>query len=171
MIEKSKPQTNYPFVYSDTLNLKTSDIDGSQFGSKNVINKYNSVNSGLLINDVLGAQTSSLKRGIVTVRKTNPLVPNYILPGSKEVTLSDNNPYGKTSTNFKFRTASHLANNNNLPRVNREEIRNATQTLTLPNEVNDIKNIRENAHNESNNKTEKMYSNTEGNNERLLNIL
>ena len=69
MIEKSKPQTNYPFKYADPLNLKIQDIDGCQFGSKNRINKYNSKYSGLVINDVPGAQSSSLKKGIVSQRQ------------------------------------------------------------------------------------------------------
>ena len=43
-IEKSKPQTQYPFFYQPALNLKLDDIKGTNIGSKNKINKFNSNN-------------------------------------------------------------------------------------------------------------------------------
>ena len=143
--------------------MKITDIDGSQYGSKNKINKYNSIYSGLLINDVPGAQTSTLKKGIVTLRKTDPLAPNYIIPGSKEISLSENNPYGKTSDNFKIRTLSSIPFQGHLPSLTREEIKNVGDSMFVQNNTNENKNIRENIENVDQNVNDKMYFKTEGN--------
>lgn len=40
----------------------------------------------MLTHDIDKANSSSLKKGIVTNRLTNPLMPNYQFPGNKEVT-------------------------------------------------------------------------------------
>ena len=37
------------------------------------------------IHDIEKTAASSLKKGIVTKRQTNPLMPNYQFPGGKEV--------------------------------------------------------------------------------------
>jgi len=34
--------------------------------------------------DIDKAQASTLKKGISTIRQTNPLMPNYQFPGAKE---------------------------------------------------------------------------------------
>jgi hypothetical protein len=94
-IEGSKPVTNSIYNYQDPFNLKTSDIDGTAAGSKNRINKFSGQNYNLRTDDFRGASCNSLKKGIETKRQTNPLNPNYILPGQKELG-SNNNPYGNT---------------------------------------------------------------------------
>jgi hypothetical protein len=46
------------------------------------------------IDDIHGAQSSTLKKGVQTKRATNPLDPNYVLPGSSELgSTNANNPY------------------------------------------------------------------------------
>lgn len=92
-IEKSKPATVYPYVYNDPFNLKVDDIDGTCSGSKNRINKFTALNQNLNIKDISGAAVGSLKKGIVSNRHTNPIMPNYVLPGSS-LYGNDNNPYG-----------------------------------------------------------------------------
>jgi len=37
-------------------------------------------------NDIDKCMSSSLKKGIVTSRQTNPLMPNYQFPGNKDFT-------------------------------------------------------------------------------------
>lgn len=94
-IEGSKPVTFPPIVYADPFNLKTSDIGGAQIGSKNKFNRFTSPNFNLVLGDIEGAKSGSLKKGIVSERMTNPLDPKYNLPGDKELE-KDNNPYGYT---------------------------------------------------------------------------
>ncbi len=94
-IEGSKPVTFAPFIYADPHNLKTADIGGAQIGSKNRFNRYTSPNFNLILSDIDGAKSGSLRKGIVSERQTNPLNPNYILPGDREL-AKDNNPYGNT---------------------------------------------------------------------------
>lgn len=101
MIEGSKPQTIYPFNYPVAYNLKVDDIDGSNVGSKNRINKFHSVyDCNLNVKDVPGAEVGSLKKGIVTQRNTNPINPKYKYIGDSEIGLTNsNNPYGKKEEN------------------------------------------------------------------------
>jgi hypothetical protein len=94
-IEGSKPVTNSLYSYADPFNLKTADIDGTTTGSKNRINKFVGQNFNLRTDDFRGATSNSLKKGIETKRMTNPLNPDYLLPGHKEF-VSSNNPYGST---------------------------------------------------------------------------
>jgi len=95
-IEGSKPVTYPPIVYADPFNLKTDDISGAQIGSKNKFNKYSSMNHNLILNDIDGAKSGSLKKGIITQRITNPLNPLYSNPGNNELIGVNNNPYGNT---------------------------------------------------------------------------
>ena len=39
----------------------------------------------MVTQDIAKAQASTLKKGIDTIRQTNPLMPNYQYPGTKEV--------------------------------------------------------------------------------------
>jgi hypothetical protein len=94
-IEGSKPITFLPIIYPDPLNMKTTDISGAQIGTKNKFNKYSSMNFNLNLNDIENAQSGSLKKGIKTYRKTNPVDPIYTLPGHLE-TAPNQNPYGDT---------------------------------------------------------------------------
>lgn len=94
-IDGSKPVTYPPFVYADPFNLKTSDIGGAQIGSKNKFNRFTSSNFNLVLGDIEGAKSGSLKKGIVSERQTNPLDPKYAMPGDKELG-KDINPYGNT---------------------------------------------------------------------------
>jgi hypothetical protein len=77
------------------MNLKVVDIDGTQIGSKNKINKFVGQNFNLVLNDIRGTDAGSRKKGISTIRQTNPLTPDYMYLGQVELG-KDYNPYGKT---------------------------------------------------------------------------
>jgi hypothetical protein len=120
-IDGSKPLSFNPFHHPDPMNLKVTDIDGTQIGSKNRINKYVGQNLNLIVNDIKGTDAGSRRRGITTDRHINPLTPNYVYPG--QVELKDNyNPYGNTLklTKKKFdvqkvsqnKTVSHIGAKN-----------------------------------------------------------
>ena len=103
-IEKSKPQTQYPYFYQPSLNLKLDDIKGANIGSKNRINKFTGNNYELTTKDIKGCKAGSLKKGIVTKRCTNPLNPNYQYLGEKQLQGSK---FGEYSEKGQF------SNNNN----------------------------------------------------------
>jgi hypothetical protein len=77
------------------MNLKVVDIDGTQIGSKNRINKFVGQNFNLVLDDIRGTNAGSKLKGISTLRNLNPLTPDYVFPGQVELG-KDNNPYGKT---------------------------------------------------------------------------
>ena len=84
-IEKSKPQVQYPYYYKPPLNLKLDDIKGNNPGSKNFINQFNGKNFELCIADIEKSGPGSLKKGIITKRCINPLMPKYQYLGEKEL--------------------------------------------------------------------------------------
>lgn len=119
-IEGSKPQSLYPFIHKDPKNLKVSDILGAQSGTRNKINRFNSMNFNLMLSDLKKSHAGSLKKCIVTKRQTNPLVPEYINPGDSEIFNNDNNPFGegckknkKNWKNFNISMGDHNLNNEN----------------------------------------------------------
>jgi hypothetical protein len=96
-IEGSKPTPFHPMIYSNPMNLKTDDVPGAQIGTKNKFNKFTSMNHNLNLSDIHNAQSGSLKKGINTFRKTNPLNPEYKFPGNVELSKNNNNnPYADT---------------------------------------------------------------------------
>jgi hypothetical protein len=95
MIDKSKPATIYPYNYPDPYNLKVNDIDGTQIGSTNKINKFIGNDYNLNLRDINGTKAGSKKKGIMTPRQTNPLDPSYVLLGHIELGRN-NNPFGAT---------------------------------------------------------------------------
>ena len=136
-IEKSKPQTQYPFFYQPALNLKLDDIKGTNIGSKNKINKFNSNNYELTTQDIKGCNVGSLKKGIVTQRCTNPLMPEYQYPGEKELQGFKFGEYSK-----KQRAKSVIINNKNIDKKiqNKEEEKNENNKINEPKmvRINDI---------------------------------
>ena len=127
-IEKSKPQTQYPFFYQPALNLKLDDIKGTNIGSKNKINKFNGNNYELTTQDIKGCNVGSLKKGIVTQRCTNPLMPNYQFPGAKELQGSKFGEYSKKQRAKSVVTNNKNINSNNknidINNQNKEEVKN-----------------------------------------------
>lgn len=95
-IEGNEPMTYPPIIYADPFNLKTTDIIGTQIGSKNKLNRFSSENYNLIIDDIEGSKSGSLRKGINGKRMTNPLQPEYDLPGNLEFIGKDYNPYGST---------------------------------------------------------------------------
>ena len=138
-IEKSKPQTQYPFFYQPALNLKLDDIKGTNIGSKNKINKFNSNNYELTTQDIKGCNVGSLKKGIVTQRCTNPLMPEYQYLGEKELQGFKFGEYSK-----KQRAKSVITNNKNNKNINKninkEEANNEKNNINEPKmvRINDI---------------------------------
>ena len=77
------PLRNDPF-YSAT-SLKTNDIMGCQTGTKGLGNFHTRTREQIrdfrTIDDIPGALSGSLKRGLVSPRRLNPLNPSYKIPG------------------------------------------------------------------------------------------
>ena len=90
-IEKSKPDSKYPYYYKPALNLKLDDIKGSNPGSTNYIKKFSGKNFELYNSDIPKTNASSLKKGITTNRCTNPLNPKYQYLGEIELKQKKNN--------------------------------------------------------------------------------
>ena len=127
-IEGSKPVTFHPMIYPNPLNLKTSDVPGAQIGSKNKFNKFTSMNHNLILSDIENAQSGSLKKGITTFRKTNPLNPDYKVPGHVEL-FKNNNPYADTlhskkKPNTVQFTPGELAVKERLEKMQRDSMNN-----------------------------------------------
>ena len=143
-IEKSKPQTQYPFFYQPALNLKLDDIKGTNIGSKNKINKFNGNNYGLITHDIKGCNVGSLKKGIVTKRCTNPLMPNYEYLGAKEIQGSKFGEYSKKqrakSVINNNKTNININNKNIEKNIPKEEAKNENLNLNEPKmvKINDI---------------------------------
>jgi hypothetical protein len=112
-IEKSKPQTNSPFFYQPILNLKLDDIQGTNVGSKNKINKFNGNNYELITHDIKGCNVGSLKKGIVTQRCTNPLAPEYQYLGATEFQGSKLGEYSKSKRAKSVANSNNTSSNNN----------------------------------------------------------
>ena len=137
-IEKSKPHTQYPFFYQPALNLKLDDIKGTNIGSKNKINKFNGNNYELTTQDIKGCNVGSLKKGIVTQRCTNPLMPNYQYPGAKELQGFKFGEYSK-----KQRAKSVITEHNNLKTNNNNDInKNKKEETKKENNINEPKMVR-----------------------------
>jgi hypothetical protein len=128
-IEGSKPVTFHPMIYPDPLNMKTADVPGAQIGSKNKFNKFTSMNHNLILKDIDKAQSDSLKKGITTFRKTNPLNPDYKVPGHLE-NAKHNNPYADTlyskpkPKTTQTRTPGELAIKNRVDKMKKNMMNN-----------------------------------------------
>jgi hypothetical protein len=88
-VSGSKPKQ---YVRADSnahsRHLDTSDIEGAKAGS--IYNKYKDrkeFRAPNQIADIEGAQAGTLKKGVNSVRTTNPLDPSYSLPGNSEEAL------------------------------------------------------------------------------------
>ena len=117
-IEKSKPKTIYPYFYQPALGMKVDDIYGTNIGSKNHINKFNGKNFEMMTSDIKGCNVGSLKKGIVTNRCTNPLNPNYELPGMKETDGLKNGEYSKKKCRAVSQNFNRNLNKNNKNNIN-----------------------------------------------------
>lgn len=61
--------------------------------------------------DIHGAQVGTLKKAPATVRATNPLNPEYQIPGNQELATTQNDPYG--NFNQQNKTNAQSMNNYN----------------------------------------------------------
>lgn len=131
-IQGSKPATNNPYVYPDPFNMKTTDIQGTQVGSKNAINKFSGQNFNLQLGDIRGARSGSLKKGITTKRMTDPLDPRYVIPGQIQLEGVNNNPYGNTI----FSKSAKVRQNSTMPAVKGSDKKNIAQSNSQNNNNN-----------------------------------
>lgn len=149
MIEKSKPQTNYPYTYPFAYNLKCDDIDGCHVGTKNRINKYQSPNEyNLNIKDIPGAGAGSLKKGIVTERNTNPINPKYKYIGGVELgNKFENDPYAKNAknSNLTYEESKSLHNEENVHKVRFDNQKDSTTmpNINKPKIYDNLKNVKD----------------------------
>ena len=150
-IEKNRPLVGSQYLYKVPLNLKVDDIEGSNIGSKNKYKKFNSNNFYYNVNDIKGAQTGTLLKGMFTKRRTNPLWPKYKYLGEEELKgYFNNNPYNNYNTISSFNRSKSLTNsttneiknkkNNNeknTEEINQEKEENPKiKSLTINNEKN-----------------------------------
>ena len=108
-IEKNKPVVYSNYLMENPLNLKLNDIEGSNVGSKNKFKNFIGKNFCYNNNDIIGAQSGTLLKGISTKRMTNPIWPKYKYPGQDELKgFYENNPY-KSYNNLAIVTQSKSA--------------------------------------------------------------
>ena len=122
-IEGSKPLVGSKYMYKVPLNLKVDDIEGSNIGSKNKYKRFMGNNYCYITNDILGAQSGTLLKGISTKRMTNPLWPKYKYLGEEELKgYYANNPYNNYNTISSMnRSRSYNNNINKLNKINKEK--------------------------------------------------
>lgn len=124
----STPKRRHPIEVNKHTNfiLHCEDIEGAAASTKGnpvIINKsrreFRITNK---VDDVEGAFSGSLKKGIVTRRHLNPVDPTYLMPGNKEETTKSQKETGTiqkspiqkdTKTENSFGNASQLADNSN----------------------------------------------------------
>ena len=79
-----------------SLILQTGDIEGAQPGTKGLgvfaHHQRKTIKSTNKIDDIAGSTVGSLRKGVLTNRTSNPLVPDYAMPGSTE--YGENNAFG-----------------------------------------------------------------------------
>ena len=161
-IEKSKPQTMYNFMYKPGFNLKLDDIEGTNIGSKNKINKFIGKNFGFNVTDIEGCKTGSLKKGIVTNRCTNPLNPNYQLLGEKELSGIKNGEYSVKINNIEKNIEK--INDNNKSDNKKMEINNSENEPKMM-KLNDITNFDNKVYKTESN--ENFFKNIYNNNDKI----
>ena len=164
VIEKSKPQTIYPYTHPVPFGLKTDDIIGAQVGSKNKINAFTGRNYEMTTNDIKGCSVGSLKKGISTMRCTNPIYPKYQYLGNEELKQSENQKK-------KMHRAQSVGINKNIGNVNKfnkkpsihsnEEQKNPVNDNINNNNINDNNNINNDNNNNENINNENI--NNDGN--------
>ena len=111
-IEKNKSLVGSSYMYREPFNLKVDDIEGCNIGSKNRYKKFKGQNYCYNTNDIPGAQSGTLLKGISTKRMTNPLRPKYKYPGAEELKgYYENNPYNKYYTATSFNSSKSSPNN------------------------------------------------------------
>ena len=106
-IDGNAPLFYGKYLYRNPFNLSTTDIKGSNPGSKCPILKFKGNTYYLKTKDIYGAQGDTLIRGIITKRNINPINPKYQYLGHREIQNMDNNPYF-----IKFNDNKKNENNN-----------------------------------------------------------
>jgi len=93
--------------------LEVADIHGSAAGSRRLGAFHSTSRRHFLnpndISDIGGAQPDTLKKGVQGTRVTDQLNPDYQIPGSKEQSNVDNDPFGGSSLDPRFIAARKAA--------------------------------------------------------------
>ena len=142
-IEKNRPLVGSSYMYKVPFNLKIDDIEGTNIGSKNKFKKFQGNNYCYNINDIPGAQSGTLLKGISTKRMTNPLRPKYKYLGEEELKgYYENNPYNNYNTVSSFNRSKSLANKlpKDIKKNNEKNNINENENITeIINQTNDEK--------------------------------
>ena len=146
-IEKSKPDCKYPYYYKPSLNLKIDDIKGASPGTTSYIRKFKGNNYKLDTSDIPRANAGSLKKGMTTLRCTNPLLPIYQYLGEKEEKYLNNNKIRlkKKCKSMPLITPNNEDNNNG----NENKTENDKENVDNGNTNNKLQPINNNNKNES----------------------
>lgn len=111
-IEGSKPASFSRYLINNNYNLKTSDIEGTQPGTKNKYSNYKHRNSlSLSREDIIGSKAGSRLKGIVTKRQTNPLNPQYEYLGWSESKNYYKGKYNEYGNRLKLDVIRNNSNN------------------------------------------------------------
>ena len=159
-IDGSKPKVFSRFnTEKDGKNLTTKDIEGAEPNSISFLQKYYLRNKKPLMysaEDIIGAKHDTRKRGIVTKRNLNPLVPKYMYLGSIEEKEEKvrNNRYENNKTEVNYQN-----NNNNVNEINN----NLNKSLDEKKDNVNINNNFENKNNDNNNNINNNNNNINNN--------
>ncbi|CAD8177716.1 unnamed protein product [Paramecium pentaurelia] len=114
-VEGSKTKQLHPITINKSASstLVTQDIIGAQAGSHSQHflrssdrKDYRQINN---VQDIEGVQAGSLKKGIVSKRYTNPLMPAYQMPGNAEIySTQPKSVFSKNASNQMFTNAQKM---------------------------------------------------------------
>lgn len=135
-IVKSEPKRLHPISVNKNqdFTLHTDDIEGavaSTKGNKAIISKtrkdFRIINK---TDDVGGAQVGTLKKGIVTLRCVNPVVPVYQYPGRTEPTIYDQHSQGNPSSLSNGKGQQSTVSEKLKPRETEEALKEKPATVS-----------------------------------------
>ena len=160
---------NYPLVYSKYLyktpfNLSNTDIEGSNTGSKNKYIKFHGTNYSYNTRDIKGAQSNTVARGIITSRHINPIAPKYKYLGHSEIPNIENNPY-----HTGFKSTEHFNKKNINKKIDFNTINNFNLQNDNNNNINILKNDKNNIINNGNIKSFSDKTLNDNDNNNILN--
>ena len=124
-IDKSIPKQIFPNINKESYCLKLNDIEGSNSGSLNKINKFQGNDFNLIIDDIKGTKSGSLKSGIFRKNNLNPLAPKYTYLSKdnffeKKNTHRNDRNYNKLNRSKSFK----ISNNDFIEIINKNKLNN-----------------------------------------------
>ena len=115
----------FPNLNKESYYLKLNDIEGSNSGSLNKINKFQGNDFNLIIDDIKGTKSGSLKSGIFRKNNLNPLAPKYTYLSKdnffeKKNTHRNDRNYNKLNRSKSFK----ISNNDFIEIINKNKLNN-----------------------------------------------